>query len=183
METHPVELSNNLLHLERTKIISDMVVSLDNDLVVLDVGCGNGAICSPIREKGNNVTCVELRGVAPLTRHCGVHSVIGGDAENLAFSSEIFDLVLASEVVEHLWNPQNFFNEACRILKTDGHLIISTPEGKMGLCYDAHKHYFTAESLMQMLGKKFKLCQAKHLKANGEPAPTLIASFRKSTTN
>jgi len=174
METHPDKLSNNLLHVERIKTISDFIAPMDNGLEILDVGCGNGAICKPIREKGNNVTCVELRGVAPLTRHCGVYPIIGGDAENLAFSSESFDLVLASEVVEHLWNPQNFLNEAYRILKTDGYLIISTPEGKMGLCYDSHKHYFTKEILMEILGKKFKLCQTKHLKANGEPAPTLL---------
>ena len=183
METYPVELNNNVLHLERTKTILDMIARLDSGLAVLDVGCGNGAICTPIRKNGNNVTCVELKGVAPLTRHCGVYPVIGGDAENLAFSSESFDLVLASEVAEHLWNPQNFFNEAHRVLKTDGHLIISTPEGKMGLCYDAHKHYFTEEILMQMLGKKFKLCQAKHLKANRGPVPTLILLLSKSTKN
>ena len=183
MENHPVELNNNLLHKARIKIILDFIANLDNGLDVLDVGCGNGAICTPIREKGNNVTCVELGGVAPLTHNCGIDSIIAGDAENLAFPSESFDLILASEVVEHLWDPKNFFKETSRILKPNGLLIISTPEGRMGLCYDSHKHYFTEKKLKQQLGKNFDLLQIKHLKPNGEPAPTIIASFRKSTTN
>ena len=182
METHPVELRNNLLHLERRKTILDMVNCLDNRLSVLDVGCGNGAICSPIRKMGHNVTCVELAKVAPLTHYCGVQSVMGGDAENLSFAKKSFDLVLASEVVEHLWNPQNFLKEAHRILKTHGYLIISTPEGKMGLSYDSHKHYFTLEGLMQMAMPNFTVCQAKHLEPNGDPTPTLVILLRKSTT-
>jgi 2-polyprenyl-3-methyl-5-hydroxy-6-metoxy-1,4-benzoquinol methylase len=126
---------------------------------------------------------VELANVAPLTHRCGVQSVMGGDAENLAFATESFDLVLASEVVEHLWNPQNFFNEAYRILKPSGYLILSTPEGKLGLCYDSHKHYFTLESLTQMIIPAFTLCQTKHLEPNGDPTPTLIVLLKKSTTN
>ena len=182
METHPVELRNHPLQLERTKTISSMVNSLDSGLRVLDVGCGNGVICSPIRKMGHEVTCLELAKVAPLTRDCGVQPVIGGDAENLAFASDSFDLVLASEVVEHLWNPQNFFNEAYRILKPGGYLVLSTPEGKMGLSYDSHKHYFTLESLTQMINPSFTVCQAKHLEPNGDPTPTLIILLRKSKT-
>jgi 2-polyprenyl-3-methyl-5-hydroxy-6-metoxy-1,4-benzoquinol methylase len=182
METHPVELNNNLLHIERTRTISNMVSGLDGCLSVLDVGCGNGAICSPIRKMGHTVTCVELGNVAPLTRRCGVESVVGGDAENLAFASKSFDLVLASEVVEHLWNPQNFFAEAFRILKLGGYLILSTPEGEMGLNYDSHKHYFTMDSLKQMISPNFGVYHTRHLEPNGDPTPTLIVLLQKSTT-
>jgi 2-polyprenyl-3-methyl-5-hydroxy-6-metoxy-1,4-benzoquinol methylase len=159
-----------------------MVNGLDGCLSVLDVGCGNGAICSPIRKMGHSVTCVELANVAPLTRRCGVESVVGGDAENLAFAGEGFDLVLASEVVEHLWSPRNFFVEAFRVLKPGGYLILSTPEGKLGLSYDSHKHYFTLESLKQMVDPNFAVCQAKQLEPNGDPTPTLIVLLQKSTT-
>jgi len=184
METHPVELQRNLLHLERKKTISSMVGCLGGGLRVLDVGCGNGAICSPIRDMGHDVACVELARVAGLTRDCGVESVVGGDAENLAFAGESFDLVLASEVVEHLWSPQRFFDEAFRILKPHGYLILSTPEGRLGLSYDSHKHYFTLESLKQMVDPNFAVCQAKQLEPNGDPSATLIVLLRKlSITN
>ena len=131
---------------------------------------------------GHSITCVELANVAPLTRRCGVQTVMGGDAENLAIATESFDLVLASEVVEHLWNPKNFFNEAYRILKPRGYLILSTPEGKMGLCYDSHKHYFTLEGLREMVNPNFRVCEARHLEPNGDPTPTLIVLARKSAT-
>lgn len=184
MESHPVELGNNLLHLERKRTISSMVSGLGGGLRVLDVGCGNGAICSPIRDMGHDVTCVELVKVAGLTRDCGVESVLGGDAENLAFASGSFDLVLASEVVEHLWNPQRFFGEAFRVLRPGGFLVLSTPEGRLGLSFDSHKHYFTLESLKQMVDPNFAVCQAKQLEPNGDPSATLIVLLRKlSITN
>ena len=63
---------------------------------------------------------------------------MAGDAEQLAFASESFDVVIASEVVEHLWQPQSFLNEAHRVLKPYGYLIIETPEGEEELNYDSH---------------------------------------------
>ena len=92
----------------------------------------------------------------------------------------MFDVVLASEILEHLWNPHSFVDEAYRVLKENGHLIISTPEGIDSLRYDAHKYYFTVESLRQMLSARFDLCEVKRLKPAGTATPTIILLFRKS---
>jgi ubiquinone/menaquinone biosynthesis C-methylase UbiE len=104
---------------------------------------------------GNYVTSVDLPTITVLAHKRRVLSVVAGDAEQLAFASDSFDVVLASEVVEHLWNPQSFFSEAYRILKAKGYLLIETPEGQEGLRYDSHKHFFTVERLKEMLGKRF----------------------------
>ncbi len=104
---------------------------------------------------------------------------MAGDAEKLPFSSNSFDVVLASEIVEHLWNPHSFFDEAYRVLKADGHLIMSAPEGIAGLRYDSHKHYFTVEILKQLLGAKFTVINIKRLIDVCNPTPTIIVLFRK----
>jgi ubiquinone/menaquinone biosynthesis C-methylase UbiE len=112
-----------------------------------------------------------------------VPQVVAGDAEQLAFATDSFNVVLASEVVEHLWHPQSFLDEAHRVLKADGYLIVETPEGKAGLNYDSHRNYFTEERLMQMLGTKFVLCEVKRLSATGSAqTPTIILLLRKSAS-
>jgi len=84
--------------------------------------------------------------------------------------------------MEHLWNPHSLIDEAYRVLKADGHLIVSTPEGVEGLRYDAHKYYFTVEILERMLGAKFDLNEVKRLKPVFTATPTIILLFRKSVT-
>ena len=167
------------LNVARIKIVSNMINRLGKGLQILDVGCGDGVVSEPIRI-GNYVTSIELPKVSGLAHICRVPLVVAGDAEHLTFASNTFDVVLASEVVEHLWNPHNFFNEARRVLKVNGHLIISTPEGKEGLRYDSHKHYLTVESVKQMLDSRFTICEVKRLKPTGAPIPTIILILRKS---
>jgi 2-polyprenyl-3-methyl-5-hydroxy-6-metoxy-1,4-benzoquinol methylase len=180
MKEHPAALRASSLNVARIKTISDMVSRLGNGLRVLDVGCGDGVIGEPIWKMGNYVTSVELPTIATLAQKCGVPSVVAGDAEQLAFASNSFDVVLASEVVEHLWNPHNFFDEAHRVLRAKGHLIMETPEGRESLLYDDHKHYFTVERLKQLLGARFTLCEVKRLRATGcAQTPTIILLLRK----
>jgi 2-polyprenyl-3-methyl-5-hydroxy-6-metoxy-1,4-benzoquinol methylase len=168
------------LNLARLQIFSDMVNRVGTGLMVLDVGCGDGVISEPVSKLGNSVASVDLPTITRLTHKRGVSLVVAGDAEHLAFASGSFDLVLASEVVEHLWNPQSFFEEAYRVLRSEGYLIVETPEGEEGLRYDAHKNYFTVEILQRMLGKRFRVCDVKRLEPIlGAPTSTIIVLFRK----
>ncbi|MCZ2807749.1 MAG: class I SAM-dependent methyltransferase [Candidatus Bathyarchaeota archaeon] len=182
MRTHSAALRASLLNVARIQIFSNMVSSVGNRLKILDVGCGDGVMSGPIVKMGNYVTSVELPTIATLAQKCGVPSVVAGDAEQLAFASNSFDVVLASEVLEHLWKPQNFLDEAHRVLRSNGYLIIETPEGKESLNYDSHKHYFTVERLKQILGARFALCEVKRLKPTGTAqTPTIILLLRKSS--
>lgn len=167
-------------NLERIETISDMIGRLGNGLNVLDVGSGDGIIGEHVWKMGNHVTSVDLPTVATQAHRCQGLLAVAGDAERLSFASNIFDVVLASEIIEHLWNPHSFVDEAYRVLKADGHLIISTPEGIEGMRYDSHKYYFTVESLKQMLGARFIVCEVKRLKLAGTATPTIILLFRKS---
>lgn len=168
------------LNLARIQIFSDLLNSIGNGLMVLDVGCGDGVISEPIAKLGNYVTSMDLPTIIKLAHKRRISSVISGDAEQLAFASNVFDVVLASEVVEHLWSPQSFFDEAYRVLKGNGLLIIETPEGEAGLRYDSHKNYFTVEILERMLKGKFHICKVERLEPKlGAPTATIIVMLRK----
>jgi 2-polyprenyl-3-methyl-5-hydroxy-6-metoxy-1,4-benzoquinol methylase len=167
------------LNLARIQTFSNMVSSIGNGLMVLDVGCGDGVISEPISKLGNNVTSIDLPTITKIAHKRKVSLVVSGDAEKLAFASGSFDVVLASEVVEHLWNPQSFLDEAYRVLKPKGYLIVETPDGIEGLRYDAHKNYFTVQILKRMLGEKFSTREVKRFSPEwGAPTSTIIVLFR-----
>ena len=180
MQVHPIAQSESELNIRRIQIFSDMVSSVGNGLNILDAGCGDGVISEPVLKMGNNVTSVELPGIVTLAPRYRTPFAVAGDAERLAFASGIFDLVIASEVVEHLWDPESFFDEAYRVLRDDGYLIIETPEGKGSLNYDSHRHFFTVEILERLLGGRFALCRVERLEATGSAqTKTIILLFRK----
>ncbi|MQY61808.1 methyltransferase domain-containing protein [archaeon] len=180
LRDHAAEALMLPFNVARIQTISGMVSPLGNSLTVLDVGGGDGVIGERLWKMGNSVTTVDLPTVSTHAHRSRCLLAVAGDAEKLPFSSNSFDVVLASEIVEHLWNPHSFFDEAYRVLKADGHLIMSTPAGIEGLRYDSHKHYFTVEILKQLLGARFTVIEVKRLTDVGTPTPTLIILFHKS---
>jgi 2-polyprenyl-3-methyl-5-hydroxy-6-metoxy-1,4-benzoquinol methylase len=181
MQEHAELLTVNTLNVDRIKIFNDMVKGIGKDLQILDVGCGDGVISEPLMRVGHFVAAVDLPTVATSAHKCRVSSIMAGDAETLAFEDGSFDLVIASEVLEHLWAPESFINEAYRTLKPRGHLIIETPEGMAGLNYDSHMNYYTVEKLEKMLTPKFAAKKVERLAATGSAqTPTIIVFFEKT---
>ncbi len=169
------------LNQARIQTFLDMISLAGKGLMVLDVGCGDGVLSEPIAKQGNKVTGFDLPTITPMAHKRRVSMVFSGDAEHLAFRPEIFDVVLASEVVEHLWNPRRLLDDAYRVLKPTGLLILEAPEGIEGLRYDAHKNWFTVEVFQHMLGDKFKLLKFKRFSPEwGAPTATIICLFQKN---
>lgn len=50
-----------------------------------------------------------------------------GSAESLPFGNESFDVILCTEVLEHLSEPSAAVAEMARVLRPGGHVILSTP--------------------------------------------------------
>lgn len=46
---------------------------------------------------------------------------------NTPFSDEVFDIVISSEILEHLDNPSDYLKETYRVCKKGGYLSLSTP--------------------------------------------------------
>ena len=57
----------------------------------------------------------------------GVIEFVRGDAQNLPFKDECFDVITASEVIEHLQKAEVFLSECYRVCKNRGFLVLSTP--------------------------------------------------------
>ena len=90
---------------------------------VLDIGCGR----QPLKE---HITpaCDYISMDYPST--AGAYNALPavlGDAMQLPFAGETFDTVVLLEVIEHLPLPLLALQEAFRILKPNGTIILSTP--------------------------------------------------------
>ncbi|MEO6339043.1 MAG: bifunctional 2-polyprenyl-6-hydroxyphenol methylase/3-demethylubiquinol 3-O-methyltransferase UbiG [Caulobacteraceae bacterium] len=102
-------------------------------LRLLDIGCGGGLLCEPMRRLGFAVT-----GVDASSRNIAVaraHAEDGGldidyrcaTAEQLLAEGQgPFDLILNMEVVEHVAEPGQYLRDCARLLAPGGLMIIAT---------------------------------------------------------
>jgi SAM-dependent methyltransferase len=97
---------------------------------VLDIGCGNGSqLAIPLARLGYRVT-----GVDPHAASIARARSLNPEAEFIhGFLSDVprqaFDMVILSEVLEHLESPELMLAEALQFLAAKGVLIITVPNG------------------------------------------------------
>src|SRR3989344_8661916 len=73
--------------------------------------------------------------------------------DNIPKQSNFYDAVLCTEVLEHVENPQVVVNEFQRILKKNGKLFITVPQGWMLHQEPYNFFYFTKYGLSSLLNK------------------------------
>lgn len=105
----------------------DYVLTDLRDKDVLDVGAGTGRLAVTLLRRGAKVTALDVspKMLEKLHKKKPAIKIVEGDAENLPFESESFDLVTAAFVVVHLKDPAIFFKEAERVLRPGGLLIVT----------------------------------------------------------
>lgn len=99
---------------------------------VFDAGCGNGALLHKLSLCGYEVSGCDASesGVAQARKLCGEQVRVERLSvyENLSerFGSR-WDVVISTEVIEHLYAPRDFIQRANALLAPGGALILSTP--------------------------------------------------------
>ncbi|HZC16194.1 MAG TPA: bifunctional 2-polyprenyl-6-hydroxyphenol methylase/3-demethylubiquinol 3-O-methyltransferase UbiG [Caulobacteraceae bacterium] len=102
-------------------------------LRLLDIGCGGGLLCEPMRRLGFEVTGVDAseRNIAVAAAHAEAMGLAidyrAATAEALLTGGEArFDVVLNMEVVEHVAEPGQYLRDCARLLKPGGLMIVAT---------------------------------------------------------
>ncbi len=97
---------------------------------ILDVGAGTGRVSVLLAKLGAEVVALDVsaqmleRLKIKRFKDCKIETVVG-DGENLPFENNSFDVVVAAFFIVHLKNPTRFFDEAYRVLKDGGTLVVT----------------------------------------------------------
>jgi len=108
------------------------------------VGCGG----QPYRDLFMNVT-----------RYIGLdlppngQAELYGDGMKMPFRDAVFDTVLCNEVLEHVPEPSRLLEEAARVLRAGGILLLTTPQ-TWGLHHEPHDFYRYTKYGLRYLGGK-----------------------------
>lgn len=135
---------------ERNKWLTEIIAAIPSGLHILDAGAGelrNKPLCSHLNYVSQDICIYEGRGDAN-GLHTGVWNTsqidIVCDIINIPQPDSSFDVILCSEVLEHVPDPLKVLDEFARLLKPGGKLIITAPFGS--LVHFAPYHYATGFS-------------------------------------
>jgi 2-polyprenyl-3-methyl-5-hydroxy-6-metoxy-1,4-benzoquinol methylase len=94
----------------------------------LDIGCATGLLLNHLKQKGWRTTGVEL---CRESAEYGIQrfglDIFIGTLEQAAFPDRFFDVVHFSHLIEHVPDPRGLLAEVRRVVKPDGHVVLTTP--------------------------------------------------------
>ncbi len=100
-------------------------------LDLLDIGCGNGELLALFRSHSPRIARsvgVDMgHAVTELLAARGLEGLSADAQERLPFEDDSFDVILAAEIIEHLFDTDTFVREIHRVLRAGGCLLLSTP--------------------------------------------------------
>jgi len=97
---------------------------------VLDLGCGDGVLTAALAGAGADPVGAEIAEGAlrrARERHPGPRYELVPPHGPLPFADHAFDVVWASEVIEHVADTERWLGEVRRVLRRGGRLLLTTP--------------------------------------------------------
>lgn len=143
----------------------DMVFRLVQDLrlpstaPILEIGCSGGPLLQRLAAHGySDLTGIDVSeaGIA-VAQQRGIPNVSCMDGAHLAFPDASFDLVIASDVLEHIEDEAQALREWARVLRPGGQLLVFVPAFSFlwGKHDEVNQHFrrYTAAQLAAALSR------------------------------
>ncbi len=139
--------------------------------LVLDVGCGTGALGEKLKQKGCIVHGVEYSKESAEKAKKRIDEVfIANIEQEIPKLRKKYDFLIFADVLEHLRNPEDVLKKYSIFLKEKGIAIISLPNianwsirikllfgkfnyTKTGILDETHLHFYTIKSAKKMIEK------------------------------
>lgn len=160
---------------EANLLLPDFVEKINEEIIesfapffstgrMLDIGFGSAVMMRVAREKGWRATGVEVSKTAiEYAESCGF-DVFYGELEEAKYPDNHFDVITASEIIEHCPQPDVLLGEVIRILRPGGLFWATTPSaGGLSykltgldwtiICPPEHLQLFSKKAVRSMLKK------------------------------
>jgi 2-polyprenyl-3-methyl-5-hydroxy-6-metoxy-1,4-benzoquinol methylase len=122
---YDVELDGNTAPAEVVRMVG-------SNKRVLEIGAGPGSITKHLYDPGKcHITALERDGEAikKLTPYCD--AVYQADLNDASWpdllNKDTFDVIVAADVLEHLYNPWATLEQMKSLLRDDGYIVVSLP--------------------------------------------------------
>lgn len=118
---------------------------IDQNAKILEIGCNFGSLLNKIRVSGysriygcdiNSIAISEGKQHYPLISD----RLTPYDGETLPYNTASFDIVLSFDVIEHIPNPDQHFEEVNRVLRPNGLYIFQTPNKIINSIWSTYNH-------------------------------------------
>lgn len=135
---------------------------------VIDVGCGPGFVLKVLSQRKAIEALYGVDFSRSSIKRCQEELSTGtflmGDIFHLAYRSDVFDVVICMETLEHLEHATEAIAELFRVCRAGGHVIITIPNGARDE-YVGHLNFWTEQEFRGLLAGrdvvKFQYFQKK----------------------
>ena len=134
--------------------------------LLLDTGCGSAWFAKYFIAREKKVVSLDVSFANTSKAMTAIpspnHAAVVADVFQLPFGENTFDCIVASEIIEHLYEPELFVKKLAYILKPGGKLILTTPYNEKleyNLCVhcnkptpkNAHLHSFNEKNMKKLM--------------------------------
>lgn len=161
---------------------NDLIASLTSPSeTILDVGCGTGSILRHLKRRGYahlhgleiSKYAIKRLGAEGIDMHFGTLPMI-------PLPNESFDVVVASQVLEHVIRRRRFIGEIRRVLKPGGRALLFVPNNCLGpIDEPEHVVKFTAHSLRNLIDPYLSIVALESMQDANHSMQVLFAHVAK----
>ena len=148
---------------------------------ILDVGCGDGHMLRTLKSAGyQHLHGLDISDYAVQRLRGEGIQMHRGDLPRIPLPDDSFDVVVASQVLEHVIRRRLFVKEMRRVLKPGGRAFIFVPDNCLGpIDEKEHVISYDAKSLRSFLGRFFSSVEVESMRDVNHAAPILYARVEK----
>jgi 2-polyprenyl-3-methyl-5-hydroxy-6-metoxy-1,4-benzoquinol methylase len=156
---------------------------------LLDVGCGDGQLLQTAKDEGWDALGIDLSETAIMLCHRRGLSASRTDFFDVSLDKRRFDVIVMSELIEHVPSPQRFLKRAEELLEEGGVVYLTTPNfgslarrvlaERWSVIHPEHIGYFERSTLRKLASKETGLVEIK-IEANNITPSTFVAWLRRS---
>jgi SAM-dependent methyltransferase len=162
----------------KNELIASLTEASD---VILDIGCGNGGVLRDLRQRAyRNLHGLEISAYAIERLRADGIEMHYGKLPSIPLPDGHFDVVIASQVLEHVIRRRRLLTEMARVLRPGGTAFIFVPDNCLGpISEPEHVIKYDAESLARTVSGRFSLIAIRSMYDMNHPMPILFAHLRK----